>query len=187
MKEQFLQLHNDMLTEINSCMKSDLPETEKVESCFWIASEYWDLLKKKLAEIRFKNDNEEIDFFRNVKPQFTGYIEYFTILAQAILFLPMQKQELMAYWEYETQRYKRFYDRNEDFIKYYESGLNYMDSNYFLKASNDLNYIPNATIYDVDTAFSTSHDHLIRSLFANKMYYEFALKRLEELKKENTK
>ena len=73
-----------MIADIEKCMQVELAETAKVENCFWIANNYWEKLKALIDCKGFKNENEEIDFFRNVKPQFTCYKEYFTILSEAI-------------------------------------------------------------------------------------------------------
>ena len=62
-----------------------------------------------------------------------------------------------------------------------------MDRIYFLRSSTSvsLEQTPKAAIYDMDTKFRTSHDPLLRSYLANKLYYDYASKKLELTRKIN--
>ena len=74
MRQDYQLLHSQMLRDIERCMQLELPEKERAESCFWIANNHWDKLKELIKGKAFKDESEEIEFFRNVKPQFTFYI-----------------------------------------------------------------------------------------------------------------
>ena len=180
--QKYELLYQDMLTDISHQMQLKLPETKLAESCFWIGVNYWE--KLKVVTHGFRDEATEINFFRNIKPQFTGYIEYFTILSEALLFVPEEKVEFIFYWEEQGRRYKRFYNKHEKFIRYYENGNHYMDDIYFLRSSAGarLEQTPKATIYDMDIKFRTSHDHLLRSYLANKLFYDYVRKKLGLIK-----
>jgi hypothetical protein len=64
--------------------------------------------------------------------------------------------------------------------------MHYRDALYFLRANNDLHHAPFAKVYDVDSEFCTSHDHLVSSWIAQTKYFQFAKRRLEQLKDEVT-
>jgi hypothetical protein len=181
MNEKYQLLYSEMLKDIARCEQLELPDAEWVTACFWIAHNYWERLKKLTNPNGFKNESEEIEFFRNVKPQFTSYIEYFTILSEALVCVPSHSMEAICYWEEEAKRFKRFCERNEEFITYYESGERYKDSLYFLKRNVNTGYVPKAPVYDVEPEYCTSQDHLVRSYLANKKYNEYVQKRLESL------
>jgi hypothetical protein len=186
MNEKYQPLYSEMLKDIERCLQLELPEKENAESCFWIANKYWEKLKEVIKNKVFKDESEEIDFFRNVKPQFTCNIEYFILLSEALLFIPEERPLAVSYWEEEMRRFKRFCDKYDEFIKYYESDKHYNDSMYFLrKSGEDLKFVPTAPVYDVDVAYCTSHDQSVRSYLAHKKYYEFARQRREILLKEN--
>jgi len=183
MKTEYKLLHLEMLQDMDRCLQLELPERERAESCFWIASNYWEKLKELMQGRTFKDDNEEIDFFRNVKPEFTSWMEYFVILSEALLFVPVEKLTAIAYWEEESVRFKRFCNKNNQFISYYESNDRHMDSNYFLrKGAEDLKYVVNSPVYDVDTTFCTSHDPLVRAYLAQKKFHDYVLKKIAALK-----
>jgi len=169
-----------MLREIDINMQLTVTEIEKVESCFWIATAYWEKLKELIKDISLLPENEEIEFFRNVKPQFTSYIEYFIILSEAVRFVPESTAEKIDYWQIEMKRYERFVIRNHDFIQYYESD-NLNPDRYSFKKIGDANrFRMSVTFYDSDPEFCSLHDHLARGYLAQKRYWEYAKKKKDE-------
>src|SRR5258706_10983810 len=118
MKQEYQLLHQEMLKDIQRCLQLDLPESENVEACFWIASDYWDKLKERIKNGIFNDEGDEIDFFRNVKPQFTSWMEYFMILSEGLLFVPEERLCAITYWEEEMKRFKRYCDKNHEFVSY---------------------------------------------------------------------
>jgi hypothetical protein len=187
MNEKYQYLYSDMLKDIARCEKLELPDAEWVTACFWVAHSYWERLKKLTDPNRFSSENDEIEFFRNVKPHFTQHIEYYIILSEALVCVPGEPSKAICYWELEGKRFKRFCERNEEFVRYYESGQRFKDSLYFLKRNAGINYIPKSPVYDVDPDYCTSHDHLVRSFLANKKYWEYSKERLEALARSREK
>ena len=182
MKEQFDILHKQMLTDIERCLSLELPEVEKIESAYRIAQNYWERVKKTVTDEFLVSESNEIDFFRNIKPRFTSHIEYFLIIYQAVLFLTDHPENQIGYWEEETNRYKRFCDKQKEFIDYFESRSHYLDSVYFTRKNFNPNTIIAPKPYDIELEFCTSHDSLVASLLANRMYFQFVNKRIAELK-----
>lgn len=182
MKSEYQLLHQDMLQDIDRCMQLGLPEIERAESSFWISSNYWENLKEQMQVRTFKDDDEEIDFFRNVKPEFTSWMEYFVILSGALLFVPVEKLDAINYWEEESTKFKRFCNKNNQFISYYENNDQHMDSNYFLrKGAEGRALVLNPPVYDIDTTFCTTHDPLVRAYLAQKKFHGYVHKRIAEL------
>jgi len=174
--------HMEMLNEIVRSWNMDLPELEKVEEAFKIALDYWHEVKKKLNGFVFGSKDEEIKFYKYIKPKFTSYIEYFILLNHGLLFIPNERDEtLRVYWEHEAKRLNRFIERNFAFVEYFKSENNEHDHQYFLSDNYDLaNYIVSRP-YDVDGEFMSSHDHLVASLLAEEMYHEYVVKKLKTL------
>ena len=182
MKEQLDHLYREMLIDIERCLNLELLEDERVESAYRVAQRYWEIVKKTITDEFLENESNEIDFFRNIKPRFTSYIEYFLIIYQAVLFLTDHPEDQIGYWEEETNRYKRFCDKHKEFIDYFESRSHYLDSVYFTRKNFNPNTIIAPKPYDTELEFCTSHDSLVASLLANRMYFQFVNKRIAELK-----
>ena len=181
MNEKYQLLHDDMLKDITRCEQLELPNAEWVAACFWVAHNYWQRLKSLTCPRSFKSECEEIEFFRNVKPHFTAHIEYFVILSEALTCVPADCGDALCYWEEEGKRLNRFCERNEDFVRYYESGERCRDNLYFLKRNARINYAPKLPVYDKDPDYCTSHDHYVRRYLANKMYWEYCKGKIELL------
>lgn len=185
MKQEYQLLYQEMLQEIERCIQLNLPEMERVESCFWIAQEYWEKLKSIIKQKDFNSDQEEIDFFREVKPQFTCYMEYFIILAESVKFVPMQINDAIEFWEQELQRVSRFYAKYKPFIDYYETGRKDDDPRYFQRQGNGPNPSQKKFFFDNDPELMTSHDCILRSYLAHKKYSTYIRAKLERLRNAN--
>lgn len=181
MQQEYKLLYKDMRKDIERCLHLELDEKDRIVSCFRRATNYWERLKSFLKNKVFKDTNEEIHFFRIVKPQFTHHIEYFLVLNEATLFVPAERKGAVEYWEKELRRYRRFRIRNEEFVNYYESNCRSRDSNYFLRnknlACNDSLYI----LYNTDKSLCASHDQVIRNYLALKKYDRYVRERIENL------
>lgn len=163
--------------------KSDQPnKTDMVESCYWIACKYWELVKTNFDYSIFESEKTEIDFFRNIKPKFTSQIQYFTILAEVLMFVPDEPEKQALFWKEELGKLFRFCERNKQFVEYYESKAVYLDMIYFVKAPADWKQRQPLVFYDADTNFCSTHDHLVRQLLALRMYHDFVRSKLDELK-----
>ncbi len=178
MKQKWERLYADLLSDLSRCQALELPETEIAESCCRISMNYWLKLKEIFKGRMIYDEEEEINFFKYVKPRFTSHIECNLIVSQALLFLPAEVEALVTYWETETRKYQRFFDKHEEFIKYYDSYSTENDSRYFLIRNNQQEIAVQERIYQ-DEDCRSSHDHLVRGLLANSMYYDFVCKRLE--------
>jgi hypothetical protein len=181
MKEEYKLLHRQMINEIVRSMQLEIPLEERAESCFWIASNYWDKLKEIMKDKTFKDDSEEVDFFRNVKPRFTCQIEYFAILCEALQFVPKEPKAALHFWEQESNRFFRFCNKNETFVTYYESGEQCGNSIYFLRENKQTNAAVIMVPYDADEDLCSSHDRVLRSYLAHKMYNEYVRGRIKLL------
>jgi hypothetical protein len=172
MKHYFEELYKSLMKELS--------ETEKPDDCFHVAMEYWLVAKEIFNLHQFKNQDEEPEFFRTIKPLFTSYIEYYLIVNQSLLFTPKETESAAAYWEEEFNRYKRFCDKHRDFLSYYESYSSENDNEYFTRRNNRQEPPPQERIYD-DADCRSSHDHIVRGLLAHSMYHEFVSQQLQEL------
>lgn len=171
-----------MVNEIEKCQNLDISESQRAEQCYWIACDYYFKLKELVRKAPFKNESEEIEFFRDIKPRFTAYMEYFINLVEILPLAENDTSRSGKLWDEEMLRYSRFYRKNQEFIEYYNNGCTHMDRAYFLRSEKKLCNGSKAIVFDADTQFSTSHDGLVRSLLAYKMYIEYIQKKLDELK-----
>ncbi|GEM_PF-4536356 len=79
------------------------------------------------------------------------------------------------------ERLNFFPAKHKKFVEYYESGRSDLDTSWFIRVNERHSFL-NSMTYDADKFFCSSHDHLVRSLLAHKMYNEYAQNKLKELK-----
>ncbi len=171
-------LYHEMLAALIQAQGIAMPVP--ADRCFWIAWDYWNEIKKITNPAALQNEKVAIEFFRNTKPAFTSQIQYFTMLSEAQLFIPADDEERGLYWNGELKRYRRFCNKNAEFVEYYDSGRRNLDRQYFLRSFEPIT--ETRMRYDEDEAYCSLKDHLVRNLLAQRMYHEFVGTQLDLLK-----
>ncbi len=124
MKEISNQLYQSMVQDCEYCRKKQLDVIRELECCFQICTRYWAILRERVAGYEFDSTDDEIFFFKNIKPLFTSEIEYFGFVSFAELSKGKETdiRELQKFWYNESLRLEKFIKVNEDFYGYYKSG-----------------------------------------------------------------
>ena len=96
-------------------------------------------LKILFLKEKFKNQEQEIDFFKNIKPKFTSKFIYYNIIYKIETKKPYGGERIVKkYLNNELQKLKTYFDNNLDFYKYYRTGNNYLDFKYFVRGKFDI-------------------------------------------------
>ncbi len=175
---------DDLYNELNTVLATIREQSNRaiiVENSFWAANNFWNRLKKEIDNSFFECEGKEINFFRNIKPKFTSHIQFYTILAEVLMFVPEEPEDQFEFWNDEIMRSKRFFEKHEEFVTYYETKCIHMDGVYFRRVEQDWVPAHPLAFYDADKRFCSSHDHLVRGILAHKMYFEYVRERLKEL------
>jgi hypothetical protein len=179
MNANFLELYNDLVRDIHAILQTNSTEKEKMESCFRTGIDHWNKLKEKIKREGFATEEEEIHFFKNVKPRFTGEIEYYTQRYHAILFLPEDKKSQIDFWQGELSRLDKFFGSYHEFFHYYYSKKTDKDQQYFLRSNSDGSNVARANVFDLDPETSTSHDWLLTNMIGYEKYKKYILAEME--------
>ena len=177
----YCRLFLDLLKRIDQCMMAELPETERLQNCFWTSVQCYRKLKELVLDNGLKNESDEIYFFRNVKPKFASFIEFFVLCTEAMWFVENKVQCAASFWREELEKYSRFCNRYNVFIRYYQSGDNRHDSAYFLRTTADALSDIHSKMFDEHPILHSSKDWILRSYLANKMYFRFAQEKLDSV------
>lgn len=182
MKQKYQLIYDAMMARINAIEELPVDSLKKAEQCYWAAYYGWDKLKQVIDELGFACDEEEINFFRVLKPRFCSEMEYYVILTEALPFEPENKQKAIDFWTEEHRRLGRFVRRHVEFLKYYKSGKSDQDANYFIRKNNVINLQLAIPLSDNEAVYHTTHDRIIRSYLARMKYGVFVTKRVLELR-----
>ncbi len=161
---------------MNSSEESNRTEMERVEACFKSSLDYWGKVCKLVKRNGFVSEAAEIHFFREVKPAFTAFIEYYTYRYHSLLFVPAgDPAEVNRFWKWEEKKIERFFESNRDFIRYIEEGDRSRDRDYFLRAAlpKGRDRRGGSLAHELDEELISPKDQLVTLLKAYILYAEY--------------
>ncbi len=162
---------NEQLNFIDLEIDNPITKYEKAIDISIISNEN---LKILIQKINFKSDQEEITFFKKIKPQFTSKIIYYNTIFNIEMKKPNGGTKVLKkYYQNELIKLKAFFDSELDFYKYYRSGNIYLDFKYFLRGKYDIKLSLDSYYFEADKTFSTSHDFKVAKLLANDLIQLF--------------
>jgi hypothetical protein len=139
-------------------------------------------LKIFIHDYIFKNQAEEISFFKEIKPQLFSRLVYYNKVYNIEIRMPSGTyNDKRIYLENALGRIKYFFDMNFDFYHYYRSGSTHLDKYYFTRGKLDIQLILDCFYFERDTKFSTSHDFKVAKIMANEMLTVYLNNKLSKL------
>lgn len=127
-------------------------------------------LKKNVIKTKFKDQSEEIKFFKEIKPLFFSKLIYQTKVLNIETKRPKGTDRTQRkYLLNELDNLHRFFDNNLDFYQYYRTGAIYLDEKYFLRGNYDIRLSLDTFFYMSDYDFNTSHDFKVSKILANDL------------------
>lgn len=182
MHPDYAPLYEALLRDIQESRDSATTEREYVETGFWITVDYGKRLQSQVMASGFTNIGEETCFFREVKPAFYHWSEFFVMLSEALLSVPSCPKLATAFWGEEQLRSKRFERRHQGFLHYFQTGDDALDELYFTRAEARRNPVTGlAAPYDDDPHFHSSHDRVLRRYLALRRYRDYCEQQLARL------
>lgn len=127
-------------------------------------------LKTFSVKYKFADVNEEIEFFRDIKPRFAGRLLYYNDIYNIEVSKPLGPQkEVRKYYKSELAKLRSFFDENLEFYRYYRTGDRELDGRYFIRRRFDPKPTLDSAYFQADHRFSTSHDFKVARIMANDM------------------
>lgn len=159
------------LTKILKCHNDPLQYSE---AAIKVVMETIDDLKKHISKHTFPTEEEEIEFFKVIKPHFLSKLLYFRKIYQIEISKPVAGDKYITkHYQQQFEKINKFYNKNKEFYKYYRSNNRNLDKNYFLRGKHDIRLIVNSHFYQSDLLFSTSHDFIVAQIIANDKLLQF--------------
>lgn len=151
-----------------------------------ICHEYLKELKKYIEENPFKTTEEEIDFFKSIKPKFQSklffYLKWYNIQIRKIA---SDNETIIKYYQKECRKLKHFAKETIDFQTYLHSGQTHFDEKFFTRNNPDLTIYVEPLYTVLDNSFSTTHDYLIAKIMAYDMLMKSLQTEISKLSKQN--
>lgn len=145
-------------------------------------------LKWLISNYEFKEQNEEIKFFKIQKPKLFSKLIYYQKIYHLELNRPVSSYQTQRFFlERELEHINIFWSSNVDFIQYYRSGKTSMDEFYFLRGKRDIELNLDSFYFERDPKFSTYFDFKVSKLLANDLlaaYINYELTKLKQQENE---
>lgn len=105
-------------------------------------------IEEQLRGHEFSSPEEEIHFFKKLKPQVDGRLIYYTRLLRILQQAPVGGlKEKSFYYRDQMPTVQQYYRHNAELHLYYRLGLTYLDPYYFMRATGDI--VPDAEALDI--------------------------------------
>ena len=141
-------------------------------------------LKQFVSEYDFKTEEEEIHFFREIKPHIFCRLLYYRKVYNIEMNRPVGTiDEQVRYLNGELELIQQYIVKRLDFYRYLRSGATHLDRDYFLRGNtgSDSQYL-DSFYFERDPAFSTNGDFRVAKLLANDMLQGYLKEALEDIR-----
>ena len=175
---------------IISRMEEELQELEdktenslvRIISAVNLCASTYNQLRRLVLKHGFSTLDEEVNFFKVIKPHVYGkllyYLEiYFIEAKRPVANLPLQRE----YFAGIQKKIQVFFEQYREFYFYYRSGSNLMDKLYFVRGQSD------ALLAEINTQvitypeYNTSHDYVLSKFKAFEMVLQYIDQQIREL------
>ena len=85
--------YEELMLSQELCLRVHRKRLERLECCFLESFEATEALVKETLETGFENLEQEIQFFKELKPKFTAEMIFFRMLYHAMLFEPKKDRK----------------------------------------------------------------------------------------------
>ena len=143
-----------------------------------------DELRKYTVNYQFRDEAEEIYFFKELKPEvLSKYMYYNKIYVIESKFPTGSDVAQKEYLYNELNSLTFYFSRNLDFYQYYRSKSTYLDRYYFTRNQNDLRICTDSSHIDKDPLYSTGYDFKVAKIITNELLKIYLTNRLQELER----
>ena len=157
------QLRNRMNEQIEAVRNEGGDELKATAKIIQVIRKSLLELKQFIHKYEFKDQGEEIRFFKEIKPGFLSrYFYYDELLSMSIKTSLMDVSGKKKYYHKALKRIQRFQRKNDDFYEYWIMKGSHMDDKYFTRKA-EFADDPN-----IDERFSTGYDIKLAQILANK-------------------
>ncbi len=145
-------------------------------------------IEKKLKEMFiwlkkhvFKTLQEEIYFFKELKPRMVSKLLYYKELLNLESSLPPSKKNKRKHYDELLSKINQYVVSNKEFYQYYRSRTTVKDEDLFVRRSYKNIVRDDCCLINFDSKLCTSHDFNVAIIIANDMFTSYLENKLDEL------
>lgn len=153
-----------------------------------VSLEIMHYIEMKLKELHkwlkmhvFKTLQEEIYFFKELKPRMVSKLLFYKELLKLEASLPPSKKNKKKHYEELLCTIHQYGINNKEFYEYYRSRTSFRDEDLFVRHCYKDIIRYDCCLINFDSKLSTSHDFNVATIIANDMFTSYLENKLDEL------
>ena len=169
-------------TEIEtSCMDGDMSSNQALYMINFIRP-LFEELREYIHRYNFQDNEEEIHFFKNIKPLILSKLIHYNDIYTLELRKPNgNKEAVKEHYKKKQVAIVDFCNNNLDFYQYYRSKATHLDKYYFLRGHENYKLCHNCGLLDKDPLFATCCDHRVAKMLAYDMLEIYLHQKVQDL------
>jgi len=139
-------------------------------------------LREEVVRHGFGSIQEEIFFFKHIKPQIFSKLIYYSKLFNIESKRPRSSSKFqIKYLNNQIDKLQVFFNDNLEFYHYYRRGATSLDEQYFVRGKSDLRSTTDFFNFYIDEKFSTCQDGTVAAIMAYDMLIVYLQQEIEKL------
>ena len=180
-KKSYDAMYEEFSAQLVELSRSDEDRVKWLQQAVALCYEYMKRLKRYFLRNEPKSPEDEMCFFKTVKPRFKAQL----LFHQSVLDIegrrPPGGEALTAHYLREMERLTYYFNSNLSFYDYVRRDSCHLDQHYYLRGMFDVGLCPHENLVDFDECFNTSHDSKLAQLLANEMTLSYLERRIERI------
>jgi len=182
LQEQVSRLQRQLEEDLERLSYGSSQPLEKLTSALRLIRQSLNRLKEDMEAHPFKDAQEQIDFFKYVKPSFYQWQIYYTELYTIETGFPIGDAEKQtAYLAQELRYIERFFQQYAFLYQYFKLDANELDNLYFIRGE-DIQSVLIPNVPEVNPGFATSGDYLFSKFMAFEKIKDWLIEKMLYMK-----
>ncbi|GAA3573360.1 RteC domain-containing protein [Snuella lapsa] len=140
-------------------------------------------LQLEITRKQFSSLNDEIYFFKHIKPQIFSKLIYYVKLFNIESKRPRNSaNNQIKYFNAQIEKLQAYFSDNLEFYNYYRRGATSLDDKYFVRGNSDLRLPPESLHFLIDDQFSTCQDSTVATIMAYDMLIVYLQQEIDKIK-----
>lgn len=175
-------LRDEFLEMSNKCIKSKKDQIKNSKEFILWAETKIDSLHQWLRNHDFENEIEEIEFFKEIKPNIISKLIYQKEILRIVTNLPSGEKLSLKYYKKELDKFSKNLHADPKLYGYYRSDSNEFDTIYFTRRTKKNILDTDSSQIGLDTKISTCYDTKIANILAHDKLIVYTEKQIKKLK-----
>ena len=150
-------LKKEIDAEIEKIENSEISSMTKSLEASRLLRDAYNELKSFISSYTFQSEEEEILFFKEIKPRLCFRLIFYRKLYNVEMDRPTGTEKQREYLNDLLNGINKYNCKRLDFIRYYRSGSSIFDSLYFLRGQADTEQYMETFSHEFDPNFSTNY------------------------------